>query len=118
MKEQKEFKYIVDGANVAYHHQNFDGGKFSYRQIELIVDSILARDDGKVLVLLPSVYAKKNIPNSSNGSKSKGRRDLLSPDDEVRHNAIRYRLVVVRTVFEHFFFFFFYTFFHENLYEV
>jgi len=32
--------YVVDGANVAYHRQNFVGGKFSYRQIELVVKKL------------------------------------------------------------------------------
>lgn len=100
MKAQEEFKYVVDGANVAYHHQNFDGGKFSFRQIELIVDSILARKDGKVLVLLPSVYAKKNIPNSSNGLKTRDRRDLISSDDEVCHNTLRCHKIGFVILFE------------------
>ena len=82
---QEEFKYIIDGANVAYYHQNFEGGKFSYRQIEIVIDNLLARKDGKVLVLLPSAYSKRFIPNSSNGAKSKHRRNLKSADDEVHY---------------------------------
>ena len=72
--------YIVDGANVAYHRQNFENGKFSYRQIELVVDAILERverekalalqqglyfEQPTVLVLLPYPYAQKVVPNSS-----------------------------------------------------
>ena len=60
MKNRDEFKYIVDGANVAYHHQNFTEGKFSYRQIEVLVEKLESRGDGKVLVILPYTYATKN----------------------------------------------------------
>ena len=58
---------------MAYNHQNFDSGKFSYRQIELVVNKMLARGDGKVLVLLPYSYAQKVVPNNS---KQRGRRNL------------------------------------------
>ena len=58
---------------MAYSHQNFDSGKFSYRQIELVVNKMLARGDGKVLVLLPYSYAQKVVPNNS---KQRGRRNL------------------------------------------
>ena len=39
-KEGIEFMYIVDGANVAYHRQNFEGGKFNFRQVELVVEKL------------------------------------------------------------------------------
>jgi len=79
-RDGKHPTYIVDGANVAYHRQNFENGKFSYRQIELVVDAILERvqqekvladqqelpfDEPTVLVLLPYPYAQKVVPNSS-----------------------------------------------------
>jgi Zc3h12a-like Ribonuclease NYN domain len=82
LKLQHEFKYIIDGANVAYNHQNFEEGKFSYRQIELVVDRVLARGDGKVLVLLPYSYAQKIVPNSS---KQRGKRNIsyVSQADQV-----------------------------------
>jgi hypothetical protein len=60
LKNRDEFKYIVDGANVAYHHQNFSHGKFSYRQIEVLVEKLEKRGDGKVLVILPFTYATRN----------------------------------------------------------
>ena len=86
LKLQHEFKYIIDGANVAYNHQNFEEGKFSYRQIELVVDKVLARGDGKVLVLLPYSYAQKIVPNSS---KQRGKRSIsyVSPADQVNSHA-------------------------------
>jgi hypothetical protein len=45
---------------VAYHHQNFSNGKFSYRQIEVLVEKLEQRGDGKVLVILPYTYATRN----------------------------------------------------------
>jgi Zc3h12a-like Ribonuclease NYN domain len=84
---KSEFKYIIDGANVAYHHQNFNDGKFSYKQIELLVDKMLERGDGKVLVLLPAVYSRHSIPNkccSKSGQKYRmNKRSTISEDDKV-----------------------------------
>jgi pentatricopeptide repeat protein len=81
-----QYSYIVDGANVAYHRQNFDGGKFSFRQVELVVDTLrkmMASDEiekGNVLVLLPYPYAQKVVPNSSRHRR--GRRiEYLSPQE-------------------------------------
>jgi hypothetical protein len=31
------FDYVIDGANVAYRGQNFEGGGFSFDQIDLVV---------------------------------------------------------------------------------
>ena len=53
--------------------QNFNQGKFSYTQIELVVNKLLERGDGKVLVLMPYPYAQKVVPNSS---KQKGKRNI------------------------------------------
>lgn len=66
-----DYTYIVDGANVAYNRQNFDTGRFSFKQIELVVDKLLQTygPDTKVLVLLPYAYAQKVVPNSA---KNKG----------------------------------------------
>ena len=68
-----DYTYIVDGANVAYNRQNFDTGRFSFKQIELVVDKLLQTygPDTKVLVLLPYAYAQKVVPNSA---KNKGGR--------------------------------------------
>jgi Zc3h12a-like Ribonuclease NYN domain len=95
LKLQHEFKYIIDGANVAYNHQNFEEGKFSYRQIELVVDRVLARGDGKVLVLLPYSYAQKIVPNSS---KQRGKRNIsyVSQADQVNSRIISYHIMSCR----------------------
>eukprot|EP01034_Spumella_vulgaris_P023915 gene23915-30194_t len=65
LTRQEEFEYIVDGANVAYHNQNFKNGsgKFSFQQIELVVNKL--RERGKrILVVIPHHYTLSTIPNS------------------------------------------------------
>ena len=80
LKERDEFIHIVDGANVAYARQNFQTGKFSYRQIELVVDQLLLKGE-RVLVLLPYPYAQRIIPNSA--KHRKGRHiSYLTEDDQ------------------------------------
>ena len=80
LKERDEFVHIVDGANVAYARQNFQTGKFSYRQIELVVDQLLLKGE-KVLVLLPYPYAQRIVPNSA--KHRKGRHiSYLTEDDQ------------------------------------
>ena len=65
LSERDEFVYIVDGANVAYNKQNFDNGKFSYKQIELVVSKLKAdHPNERILVILPYSYSQKVVPNS------------------------------------------------------
>ena len=80
LQEQEEFVYIVDGANVAYNKQNFENGKFSYRQIELVVNRIEEEYPGeRILVIIPYPYAQKIVPNSVNYN---GKRRLSYLSDE------------------------------------
>jgi pentatricopeptide repeat protein len=70
LSTEEEFKFIVDGANVAYNRQNFNGGKFSYSQIELLVKRLQADYPGdRILVVLPYPYAQKIVPNSIHTSE-------------------------------------------------
>ena len=82
LNEQEEFVYIVDGANVAYNKQNFENGKFSYRQIELVVNQIEKDYPGeRILVIIPYPYAQRIVPNSV---QYNGRRKLTYlADDEI-----------------------------------
>lgn len=41
----------LDGANVAYHMQNFEEGKFSYYQIEFIVRALENLNENPLVVL-------------------------------------------------------------------
>ena len=100
-KQGVEYTYIVDGANVAYHRQNFEGGKFNFRQVELVVEKLQSEmrlrkkagaaavkrgscngngggaepevglPEGKILVLVPYPYAQKVVPNSSRHRKGR-----------------------------------------------
>ena len=83
-KQTEEYKYVIDGANVAYHHQNFTNGRFSYRQIEILVNKIKEKNDGKILVLLHQIYTNKTISNSSNYGRNKSKNIVISEDDKVR----------------------------------
>ena len=80
---EEEFVYIVDGANVAYHKQNFDEGKFSFKQIELVVNKLLTRvqPGERILVLIPYPYAQRVIPNSTKHKKGK-KLSYLTAEDE------------------------------------
>ena len=37
LQDRPEFKYVVDGANVAYNRQNYGQGRFSYRQVGIFL---------------------------------------------------------------------------------
>lgn len=78
-KQPEEFTYIVDGANVAYHKQNFEDGHFSYKQIDTVVNLLQQRGE-KILVLIPYPYARRIIPNNTKHKKAK-RITYLTQDD-------------------------------------
>lgn len=61
-ESNKAFTVVVDGPNVAYARQNFEGGGFSFHQIDLCVTELLARGE-VVMVLLPHKYLQAKIPN-------------------------------------------------------
>eukprot|EP00597_Dinobryon_sp_UTEXLB2267_P008096 CAMPEP_0170085454 /NCGR_PEP_ID=MMETSP0019_2-20121128/20323_1 /TAXON_ID=98059 /ORGANISM="Dinobryon sp., Strain UTEXLB2267" /LENGTH=619 /DNA_ID=CAMNT_0010301903 /DNA_START=397 /DNA_END=2256 /DNA_ORIENTATION=- len=96
LRSQQEFDYIVDGANVAYFHQNFESGKFSFRQIEMIVEKLQekialehsngdSKSNKRILVLLPRCYVQKVIPNNT----QKRRKSVsLSKEDEAILNRL------------------------------
>ena len=81
----EEFAYIVDGANVAYHKQNFEGGKFSFRQIQLVVDALRPRllPKQRILVLIPYPYARKVVPNSTKSKKGRKLSYLTSEEADI-----------------------------------
>jgi hypothetical protein len=81
---RKEFTHIIDGANVAYHKQNCDGGGFSYIQIGAVVDKIESLDPkARCLIIMPSVYSSKDpIPNNvcrgSRSGRTKSERNMTT----------------------------------------
>ena len=58
------FTCVVDGPNVAYLNQNYDGGRFRPLQIKAVVDVLEARGH-RVLVTLPAKYCEAVVPNHS-----------------------------------------------------
>eukprot|EP01033_Poteriospumella_lacustris_P009282 gene9282-6646_t len=81
LQSQKEFEYIIDGANVAYDNQNYGGGRFSYGQIRLVLEE-LERIGKRVLVILPSLYSPKHFPLIHNSIRtSRVGRTLLQPNE-------------------------------------
>ncbi|CAM9499214.1 unnamed protein product, partial [Ectocarpus fasciculatus] len=65
LSSKPEFDYIIDAANIAYSRQNHDNGKFSFRQIETVVDHLLVTcPEKRALVLIPSCYLSNSMPNN------------------------------------------------------
>mmetsp|Transcript_43018 Transcript_43018/g.104137 ORF Transcript_43018/g.104137 Transcript_43018/m.104137 type:complete len:836 (+) Transcript_43018:76-2583(+) len=56
----KPYTAIVDGPNIAYYMQNFQDGRFSYHQIEFVVDA-LEKMGENVLVVLPQKYTQDSF---------------------------------------------------------
>ncbi|EEC46713.1 predicted protein [Phaeodactylum tricornutum CCAP 1055/1] len=54
------FTAILDGPNIGYYMQNFEGGRFSYHQLKFVVDSLESMNE-KPLVILPRKYANDRI---------------------------------------------------------
>lgn len=61
------FTACIDGPNVAYLNQNYDGGRFRPLQIKAVVDVLEARGH-RVLVTLPAKYCEAMVPNHSKSS--------------------------------------------------
>jgi Zc3h12a-like Ribonuclease NYN domain len=55
-REGEPFTVVVDAANVAYYLQNFDEGRFSFHQIQFVVDA-LEKLGERPLVILPNKYS-------------------------------------------------------------
>jgi hypothetical protein len=58
------FLVFIDGANVAMYNQNFETSKFSFYQIEKVIDSIEKNFGGKrVLVIIHEGRLKPHLIN-------------------------------------------------------
>lgn len=70
------FTAIVDGANVAYYMQNFDGGRFNFAQIEFVVEAL--QDSGEnPLVILPQKYLKDSFTIATGGQAKRQTLDAV-----------------------------------------
>ena len=65
--KMRSFRYVIDGANVGYRNQNFDGGGFSFEQVELMRRELCRLDpDHEPLLVLPAHYFDEaSVPNHS-----------------------------------------------------
>lgn len=59
-RKGEPFTAIIDGANVAYHLQNFDSGKFNLYQLDFMVRT-LERMKESPLVILPAKYTNRSF---------------------------------------------------------
>ncbi|KAJ1447435.1 hypothetical protein M885DRAFT_542799 [Pelagophyceae sp. CCMP2097] len=74
-----KFTAVVDGPNVAYYNQNFEGGKFDVGQVQKVVEHLESLGH-VVLVVLPAKYCEsRTVPNHSKSSKRRTNDDGDSP---------------------------------------
>ncbi|MQL76105.1 hypothetical protein Taro_008493 [Colocasia esculenta] len=67
LNNHAEYDVIVDGANVAYYHQNFADGGFSLSQVEAVIKELLESGRGKQpLVILHNKRIMGLMENDSN----------------------------------------------------
>jgi proteinaceous RNase P len=58
--------YIIDGANVGYRNQNFEGGSFSFLQVDVARQELMRREcRAEPLIVLPGHYFDDVVPNHS-----------------------------------------------------
>lgn len=81
----RRYSYIIDGANVAYRLQNFSGGQFSYKQVQMIMDVVESRTGQPPLLVLPIAYVTgTRVPNHTQKKRSGPTKQSLprTPSDE------------------------------------
>jgi pentatricopeptide repeat protein len=91
------FTIIVDGANVGYYMQNFQHGRFSFHQIQWMVDDLQRRGE-HALVVLPQKYMRDvfNISVGAGGfDQRRAQRQVLTEEEK----AIRDLLVAEKQVY-------------------
>eukprot|EP00633_Aureoumbra_lagunensis_P004774 CAMPEP_0197317738 /NCGR_PEP_ID=MMETSP0891-20130614/48297_1 /TAXON_ID=44058 ORGANISM="Aureoumbra lagunensis, Strain CCMP1510" /NCGR_SAMPLE_ID=MMETSP0891 /ASSEMBLY_ACC=CAM_ASM_000534 /LENGTH=504 /DNA_ID=CAMNT_0042807877 /DNA_START=242 /DNA_END=1756 /DNA_ORIENTATION=+ len=79
--KHKNFSIIIDGPNVAYHNQNFQGGGFNIQQLVLVVHE-LERLGHRPLIIMPSKYCEPVIPNHAKQSNTTTHTEFLNKDDD------------------------------------
>jgi len=83
MKERPE-PFTVDAPNVAYNRQNFEGGRFSFQQVEMVLRALQA-EGHRAFVLLPWKYMQPVIPNHARytGYSSSSRHELTPEEQSI-----------------------------------
>ncbi|KAL1521604.1 hypothetical protein AB1Y20_021263 [Prymnesium parvum] len=82
---RRSYRFIIDGANAAYRNQNYEGGRFSYNQIELLrVELRRLADGAEPLIILPARYlASDRIPNHTRRATRHDRGEWVTPEEAV-----------------------------------
>lgn len=91
------FTIIVDGANVAYYMQNFQEGRFSFHQIQWVVEDLKRRGE-HALVVLPQKYMRDvfHISVGVGGfDQRRSQRQVLTDEEK----SIRDQLVAQKQVY-------------------
>jgi len=73
-REGKPFTAIVDGANVAYYMQNFEGGMFNFHQINFMVEALQKMNENP-LVIIPYKYSMPTFMVTMGTKRRKHKRD-------------------------------------------
>ena len=55
---------VIDAPNVAYYTQNHEDGRFSFGQVQIVLDALEAAHE-RALVLMPTKYLQQKVPNHS-----------------------------------------------------
>ncbi|KAJ8602932.1 hypothetical protein CTAYLR_001506 [Chrysophaeum taylorii] len=88
LDDHPTFTAVVDGPNVAYFNQNYDGGGFNVSQLGSVVSS-LERNGHVVLVVMPAKYCERHVPNHAKQPRttrmraSSPRQELSDADREI-----------------------------------
>lgn len=84
--DSHETKFVYsDGANVGYYFQNFEQGRFSFHQIQFVVDSLEAMGEN-TLVILPRKYTQNSFMlTNSSGTR---RQSLTQREKDIRNRLI------------------------------
>lgn len=69
LRNRAPFDYVLDGPNIAYAKQNFEGGKFRFEHLDSMVRYLQDRHK-RVLIMLPNKYVTgSQIPNHTSSSE-------------------------------------------------
>lgn len=89
-RKGEPFTAIVDGANIGYYLQNFEQGRFSFHQIQFVVDTLENLGE-KVLVILPTKYTRKYfyVTIGAGGSAGPRRQDVTKEEAKIRDRLLQ-----------------------------
>merc|ERR1719499_2745644 len=74
LQTEAAYEVIIDGANVGFNNQNFAGGHFQYKQIEMVAQQY--RDMGKKRILI-ALHPKRLKEDADIGVPRKRRKKAL-----------------------------------------